>query len=89
MKTLGNLPQDYVMFTSPHIGPTVPGGIDDVSEGNVAIVLDVLHLLPVSVGLLQSLDQEGSSRGADSNLESNQFEIKKLKKDTLFLCEKV
>ena len=40
----------------------------DVLHGDVTVVLDVLHLLAVTVGLLQSLDNQGSGGGADSNL---------------------
>ena len=39
------------------------GGGDDVIHGDVAAVLDVLHLLAVPWGLLQRLDDQGSSRG--------------------------
>ena len=39
-----------------------PGGGDDIVHGDVAVVLDVLHLLPVPGGLLQRLDDQGSSR---------------------------
>ena len=42
------------------IGPnTVPGGVEDIINLDVAIVLDVLHLLAISVGLLESLDDDG------------------------------
>ena len=39
------------------------GGLIDVIHGDVAAVLDVLHLLPVPGGLLQGLDDEGGSAG--------------------------
>merc|ERR1719180_461777 len=39
------------------------GGGNDVVHGDVAAVLDVLHLLPVPWRLLQSLDDQGGSRG--------------------------
>ena len=39
------------------------GGGDDVVHGDVAAVLDVLHLLAVPWRLLQSLDDQGSSGG--------------------------
>ena len=71
MKTLSFLPRGCHYRGSPHNGPFVPGRVEDVIHGDVSVVLDVLHLLPVSVGLLQGLDQEGSSRGTDSNLEIN------------------
>ena len=41
----------------------------DVVNGDVAVVLDVLHLLTITVGLLQSLDDQGSRGGADGNLK--------------------
>ena len=40
-------------------GPHDAGGLDDVVHGDVAAVLDVLHLLPVPGGLLESFDDEG------------------------------
>merc|ERR1719188_1717667 len=47
------------------LGPGLhhPGGVDDVVHGDVAVVLDVLHLLPVPGGLLEGLDDEGSGGG--------------------------
>merc|ERR1719145_259112 len=39
------------------------GSGDDVIHCDVAAVLDVLHLLPVPWGLLQRLDDQGSSGG--------------------------
>lgn len=44
------------------------GDFDHVVKRNVAIVLDVLDLLPVPLRLLQSLDHKGSSTGNDCNL---------------------
>ena len=41
----------------------------DVLHGDVTVVLDVLHLLAVTVGLLQSLDNHSSGGGADSDLK--------------------
>ena len=41
----------------------------DVVNGDVAVVLDVLHLLAVTVGLLQCLDDQGSRGGADGDLK--------------------
>ena len=41
----------------------------DVLHGDVAVVLDVLHLLTVAVRFLQSLDNHGSGRGTDGDLE--------------------
>merc|ERR1712045_934937 len=40
------------------LGPGLhhPGGVDDVVHGDVAVVLDVLDLLPVPGGLLEGLD---------------------------------
>ena len=40
-------------------GPHHAGGLVDVVDGDVAAVLDVLHLLPVPGGLLESFDDEG------------------------------
>ena len=67
-------------------GPHHPGGGDDVVHRDVTGVLDVLHLLPVPRGLLESLDDEGGGRGnhaarglpvlnleLDSDLESLPF----------------
>ena len=39
------------------------GGLNDVIHGDVTIVLDVLHLLPVPGRFLESLDDESSGRG--------------------------
>ena len=39
------------------------GGVDDVVHGDIAVVLDVLHFLPVPGGFLQGLDDEGGSAG--------------------------
>ena len=52
------------------LGPGLhhPGGVDDVVHGDVAVVLDVLHLLPVPGGLLEGLDDEGGGRGDDADL---------------------
>merc|ERR1712002_59679 len=41
---------------------------DDVVHGDVAVVLDVLHLLPVPWGLLQGLDDQGSCGGNHRHL---------------------
>ena len=46
-------------------GPHDASRVDDVIKGDVAVVLDVLHLLAVTRGLLQSLDDEGRGRGDD------------------------
>ena len=43
-------------------GSHLPGNIDNLVEGDVSIVLDVLGLLPVPGGLLQSADDQGGSR---------------------------
>ena len=71
MKTLGFLPRGYGFNHSPHSGPCycIPCGVVDVLHGNVAIVLDVLHLLSVSMRFLKSLDYEGGCRWTDRNLE--------------------
>ena len=45
------------------------GGVDDVVHGDVAVVLDVLHLLPVPGRLLQSLDDKSCSRWTNRNLK--------------------
>ena len=39
------------------------GSLVDVLDGDVATVLDVLHLLPVPGGFLQSLDDQGGGAG--------------------------
>merc|ERR1711992_326613 len=49
-------------------GPHGAGGVDDVVHRDVAVVLDVLHLLPVPGGLLQGLDDQGGGRGDDADL---------------------
>ena len=52
-------------------GPHHAGGLVDVVDGDVAAVLDVLHLLSVPGGLLQGLDDQGGSGGnyGDCGLE--------------------
>ena len=45
----------------------MPGRVVDVVHGDVAVVLDVLHFLPVPWGFLQGLDDESRSRGNDCN----------------------
>ena len=52
-------------------GPHHTGGLVDVVHGDVAAVLDVLHLLPVPGRLLQGLDDQGGSGGhhGDGGLE--------------------
>merc|ERR1712198_650396 len=42
-----------------------PGGADDVVHSDVTVVLDVLHLLPVTGRLLQGLNDQ-SGRGRDN-----------------------
>ena len=64
MKTLGLLPRGR----SPRNGPFVPSSMINVLHGDVAVVLDVLHLLTVSVGLLQSLDDKSSCGRTYCNL---------------------
>jgi hypothetical protein len=39
------------------------GNTDDIIEGDVSVVLDVLLLLTISVGLVQSLDDQSSGGG--------------------------
>merc|ERR1712080_542570 len=46
-------------------GPHDAGRVDDVVQGDVAAVLDVLHLLPVPGRLLQRLDDEGGGGEAE------------------------
>ncbi len=48
--------------------PHDPGSTDDVVHGDVATVLDVLHLLPVPGRLLQRLDHQGRRRGNNRHL---------------------
>jgi len=60
----------------PHDGPlvslSIPGRVEDVVDLDVPVVLNVLDLLPVPVGLLEGLDDQGSGGWADGNL-SNVF----------------
>ena len=85
MKTRSFLPRSqtrvgHVTRVCSRDGPLgVPGRIEDVVYLDVAIVLDVLHLLPVPVWLLKSLDNESSSRGADGNLRNDRRVIRKYK----------
>ena len=44
------------------------GDLDDVVEADVAVVLDVLHLLPVPLGLLEGLDDERRGGRDDGDL---------------------
>jgi hypothetical protein len=64
MKTLGLLPRSQ----SSHNGPFIPSSVINVLHGDVAVVLDVLHLLTVSVWLLKSLDDKGSCGRTHCNL---------------------
>ena len=50
-------------------GPHNPGGVDDVIDGDVAVVLDVLDLLAVPWRLLQGLDDEGGGRRNHRDLD--------------------
>ena len=68
MKTLSFLPRGCDYRGSPHNGPFVPGRVEDVIHGDVSVVLDVLHLLPVPGGLLQCLDDQGSGRRYNGHL---------------------
>jgi hypothetical protein len=43
------------------------GDLEDLREGNVAIVLDVLDLLAVTGGLLEGTDEAGRNRGGHGN----------------------
>merc|ERR1719189_2231926 len=54
-----------------------PGSVDDVVQRDVAAVLDVLDLLPVTRGLLQSLNDEGRGRrhNGDSGLSVLDLEL--------------
>ena len=52
------------------------GSLVDVFDGDVATVLDVLHLLPVPGGLLQGLDDEG--RGGGNNRDGGLEQITEL-----------
>ena len=56
----------------PHGGPLViiPCRVEDVVNLDVPVVLDVLHLLPVPVWLLEGLDDQGSGRGDNGNLNT-------------------
>ena len=47
--------------------PHHSGSIDDIIHGDVTVVLDVLHFLPVPWGFLQGLDDESRSRRNDCN----------------------
>ena len=49
-------------------GPHGPGGVDDVIHGDVAVVLDVLDLLPVPGRLLEGLDDQGGGGGHHADL---------------------
>ena len=66
--------------SSPHDGPlvTIPGRMEDVVNLDVAVVFDVLHLLPVPVGLLESLDDEGGGGGTDGNLSKEKVFLEHL-----------
>ena len=46
-------------------------GLVDVVHGDVPVVFDVLHLLTITVRLLQSLDDHSSGRGTDGDLQRN------------------
>jgi hypothetical protein len=47
--------------------PHRPRDVDDLVEGDVARVLDVLLLLPVARGLLEGFDDEGGGGGDDGD----------------------
>ena len=46
---------------SPHWTRVIPGSVEDVRELDVAVMFDVLHLLTISVGLLESFDNNSCS----------------------------
>ncbi|KAG1332013.1 putative 60S ribosomal protein L12-like [Cocos nucifera] len=48
--------------------PHHPGDLNDVVEGDVAVVLDVLGLLAVALRLLKGLDHQGGGRGHHRHL---------------------
>ena len=52
--------------------------MEDVVNLDVAVVFDVLHLLPVPVGLLESLDDEGGGGGTDGNLSKEKVFLEHL-----------
>lgn len=58
----------------PHDGPlvslSIPGRVENVVNLDVSVVLNVLDLLPVPVGLLEGLDDQGSGGWADGNLSN-------------------
>lgn len=58
--------------SGPHDGPLIslciPGRVENVVNLDVPVVLNVLDLLPVPVGLLEGLDDQGSGGRADGNL---------------------
>ena len=83
MKTRGFLPRgrwtrDRNQFwtsgltraSSPHDGPlvTIPGRMEYVVHFDVAVMFDVLHLLPVTWGFFQSLDNQSCGRGYNVDL---------------------
>ena len=65
MKTRSLLPRGK----SPLNGPFVPSSIVDILHSDVSVVLDILHLLAVSMWFLESLDNHSSSRRTNSNLK--------------------
>ena len=77
--------------SSPHGGPlvSIPGRVKDVVNLDVAVVLDILDLLPVPVGLLEGLDDQGSGGGADSNLIKMFFKIFSFPRTNIFTPEPV
>ena len=63
-------------------GPHGASSLVDVVHGDVPVVLDILHLLPVPRGLLQGLDDEGGGGGnnrdgglRDGNMNCGQYSL--------------
>ena len=59
--------KEYIL-PSHRPGSHNPGGGEDIVHGDVAVVLDVLHLLPVPGRLLQGLDDQGRGGGNHRHL---------------------
>ena len=62
------LPRRCRLHNISHIGPkNIPGGVEDIVNLDVAVVLDVLDLLTISVRFLQKKRSKNAKASASEN----------------------